>query len=149
MTADHYDLIVLGSGSAARDGAGKAAREFGARVALVEHRRWGGSCPNGACRPTKADVGAAELLHDVRERGAGRGIARGAAAVALARTRTWKASLRRAQQSGVQVLTEADSGVVPGTASFVDAQPVLVGERELSGDKILVAPGGRTAVPPI
>ena len=48
MTADHYDLIVLGAGSAARDGAGKAAREFGAHVALVEHRLWGGSCPNVA-----------------------------------------------------------------------------------------------------
>jgi pyruvate/2-oxoglutarate dehydrogenase complex dihydrolipoamide dehydrogenase (E3) component len=47
------------------------------------------------------------------------------------------------------VLTEAGYGVVPGTASFVDAQTVRVGERELSGDKILVATGSRTAVPPI
>src|SRR3954447_17282368 len=149
MTADHYDLIVLGSGSAARDGAGKAAREFGARVALVEHRLWGGSCPNVACRPTKAYVVAAELMHDVREHAAERGIGLPAPTVDLARTRTWKDSLRRDQQSWVQVLTEAGYGVVPGTASFVDAQTVLVGERELSGDKILVATGGRTAVPPI
>src|SRR3954466_12530083 len=149
MTADHYDLIVLGSGSAARDGAGKAAREFGARVALVEHRLWGGSCPNVACRPTKACVVAAELVHDVREHAAERGIDLRDPTVDLARTRTWKDSLRRDQQSWGQVLTEADYGVVPGTASFVDAQTVLVGERELSGDKILVATGGRTALPPL
>jgi len=61
--------MILGAGSAARDGAGKAAREFGAHVALVEHRLWGGSCPNVACRPTKAYVIAAELMHDVRGHG--------------------------------------------------------------------------------
>ncbi|MDX6402467.1 MAG: hypothetical protein QOF27_3073, partial [Gaiellaceae bacterium] len=102
MTADHYDLIVLGSGSAARDGAGKAAREFGARVALVEHRLWGGSCPNVACRPTKAYVVAAELMHDVREHAAERGIDLPEPKVELARTRAWKDSLRRDQQSWVQ-----------------------------------------------
>ena len=149
MTADHYDLIVLGAGSAARDGAGKAAREFGARVALVEHRLWGGSCPNVACRPTKAYVVAAELMHDVREHAAERGIDLPDPELDLARTRTWKDSLRRDQQSWVQVLTEAGYGVVPGTASFLDTQTVRVGERELSGERILVATGGRTAVPPI
>ena len=45
MTAEQYDLIVIGAGSAARDAAKKAATEHGARVALVEHERWGGSCP--------------------------------------------------------------------------------------------------------
>ena len=58
MTDITYDLIVLGAGSAARDGAGKAAREHGARVAIVESTRWGGSCPNVACRPTKAYLAA-------------------------------------------------------------------------------------------
>jgi mercuric reductase len=149
MTADHYDLIVLGSGSAARDGAGKAVREFGARVALVEHWLWGGSCPNVACRPTKAYVVAAELLHDVREHAAERGIDLPEPQLELARTRAWKDSLRRDQQSWVQVLTEAGYGVVPGTATFVDAKTVRVGERELRGERILVATGSRTAVPPI
>lgn len=149
MTDDHYDLIVLGSGSAARDGAGKAAREFDARVALVEHGLWGGSCPNVACRPTKAYVVAAELMHDVREHAAERGIDLPEPKVDLARTRAWKDSLHRDQQSWVQVLTEAGYGVVPGTARFVDAQTVRVGECELRGDRILVATGSRTAVPPI
>src|SRR5919197_315004 len=52
--ADSFDLIVIGAGSAARDGASKATREHGARVALIESTRWGGGCPNVACRPTKA-----------------------------------------------------------------------------------------------
>jgi mercuric reductase len=146
---EHYDLIVLGSGSAARDGAGKAAREHGARVALIEHRLWGGSCPNVACRPTKAYVVAAELAHDVRHHAAERGIDLPEPVVRLAQTRSWKDSIRRDQQSWVQTLKEAGYGVVPGTASFVDARTVRVGDQQLSGDRILVATGSRTAVPTI
>ena len=146
---EHYDLIVLGSGSAARDGAGKAAREHGARVALIEHRLWGGSCPNVACRPTKAYVVAAELMHDVRHHAAERGIDLPEPVVRLAQTRRWKDSIRRDQQSWVQTLNEAGYGVVRGTASFVDPRTVRVGDQQLSGDRILVATGSRTAVPTI
>jgi len=149
MSADHYDLIVLGSGSAARDGAGKAAREFGARVALVEHQLWGGSCPHVACRPTKAYVVAAELMHDVEHHAAERGLDLPKPTLDLARTRAWKNSLRRDQQSWMQLLKNAGYGVFPGTASFVDAQTVRVGDQELSGERMLVATGSRTAVPPI
>lgn len=149
MTADQYDLIVIGAGSAARDGAGKAAREFAARVALVEHRLWGGSCPNVACRPTKAYVVAAELVHDVRTHAAERGIDLPEPSIDLARTRRWKDSLLRPQESWVQTLTDAGYGVVPGTATFLDAQTVRVGEKELSTERVLIATGSRTAVPPI
>ena len=149
MNAEGYDLIVLGSGSAARDGAGKAARDHGARIALIEHWLWGGSCPNVACRPTKAYVVAAELMHDVRHHAAERGIDLPEPTIELARTRAWKDSLHRDQQSWVQVLEEAGYEVVPGTAAFVDARTIHVGERQLSGDRILIATGSRTAVPPI
>jgi len=149
MSADRYDLIVLGSGSAARDGAGKASREFGARVAMVEHRLWGGSCPNVACRPTKAYVVAAELMHDVEHHAAERGIDLPKPTIDLARTRVWKNSIRRDQESWVQLLQDAGYGVFPGTATFVDAQTVRVGDQELSAERVLVATGSRTAVPPI
>ncbi len=149
MNAERYDLIVLGSGSAARAGAGKAAHEHGARVALIEHRLWGGSCPNVACRPTKAYVVAAELMQDVRRHAAERGIDLPDPAIRLALTRKWKDTLLRDQQSWLQTLKEAGYGVVPGIASFVDARTVRVGEQELSGDRILIATGSRTAVPPI
>ena len=62
---NHYDLIVLGSGSAARDAAAKAVQQCDASVALVESTRWGGSCPNVACEPTKAYLVVAELFHDI------------------------------------------------------------------------------------
>jgi pyruvate/2-oxoglutarate dehydrogenase complex dihydrolipoamide dehydrogenase (E3) component len=149
MNADRYDLIVLGAGSGARDGAGKASREYGARVAIVERERWGGSCPNVACRPTKAYLVAAELMHDVREYAAERGIDLPPPEIDLRRTVAWKNSLRRDQQSWAQVLKDGGYGVYPGEATFVDPQTVRVGGDELTADRILVATGSRTAVPPI
>src|SRR5580765_6133674 len=144
MATETYDLIVLGAGSAARDGAGRATREHGARVALVESTRWGGSCPNVACRPTKAYVVAAEQAHDARRHAFERGLALGEPVVDLAQTRRWKDSLRRTQDSWKEVLAQAGYELVSGVGSFVDRRTVRVGEREITADRVLVAAGGRT-----
>jgi len=149
MSHETYDLIVLGAGSAARDGAGKASREHGASVAMVERTRWGGSCPNVACRPTKAYLVAAELMHDVRRHASERGIDLPVPTIDLGQTVRWKNSLRRDQDSWVDVLTGAGYRTFPGKATFVDPQTVRVGDHQLTAEKILIATGGRTAVPPI
>jgi mercuric reductase len=147
MNENRYDLIVLGSGSAAR-AAAQRAREHGARVALVERALWGGSCPNVACRPTKAYLVAAEQLHDLRALAAERGIDVPDPIIDLARTRAWKDSLRRDQASWKDLLAEAYD-IVQGEATFVDTNTVRTGDRELRGEKVLIATGSRTAVPPI
>jgi pyruvate/2-oxoglutarate dehydrogenase complex dihydrolipoamide dehydrogenase (E3) component len=148
MSPEQFDLIVIGAGSAARDGAGKAKREYGASVAMVERERWGGSCPNVACRPTKAYLTAAELVHDLEHEAANRGIDVSKPDIDMARLRAWKDSIRRDQDSWVEVLSDAYS-VLPGEATFIDPQTLRVGERELTADRILIATGSRTAVPPI
>ena len=149
MATETYDLIVLGAGSAARDAASKASREHGAHVAIVERTRWGGSCPNVACRPTKAYLVAAELMHDVRHHAAERGVDLPTPMLDLARTRAWKDSLIRGQESWVELLTKAGYGVYPGQATFVDEGTVQVGDALLTAERILIATGSRTAVPPI
>src|SRR5918999_932666 len=101
---ERYDLIVLGAGSAARAGAGKAAEEFDARVALVESTRWGGSCPNVACKPTKAYLVAAELLHDVNGLAGSIGIDVGHARADLAGIKQRKATLKKPQADWVKEL---------------------------------------------
>src|SRR4051812_3138351 len=146
---DHFDLIVLGSGSAARDAASHASGEHGARVALVERERWGGSCPNVACRPTKAYLVAAELAYTVNELSEWIGVDCGPARVDLARVRAWKDSIRRSQESWVELLESSGYDLVRGEASFVDTYTVRVADRELTGNRILIATGSRTAVPPI
>jgi len=148
VNTEQFDLIVVGAGSAARDGAGRATREHGANVAMIESTRWGGSCPNVACRPTKAYLTAAELVHDVNVEAARRGIDVSPARVDLARVRRWKDTTRRDQDSWQELLAEQYT-IVSGEATFVDPRTVRVGERSLAGERILIATGGRTAVPAI
>ena len=147
--SDRFDLIVIGGGSAARDGATMAAHEHGARVALIEKERWGGSCPNVACTPTKAYVVASELSHDVNDLAPRIGVEAGPATVDMARLYAWKESLKKSQQKWVEDLR--DQGFTPhtGEATLVDAHTVRVGDAELEADRILIATGSRTAVPPI
>jgi mercuric reductase len=146
---DRFDLVVLGGGSAARDAAMMAMRDYDARVALVERERWGGSCPNVACSPTKAYLVAAELAHDVNRRAPVLGIETGPARVDLARVREWKESLKKSQEQWVRDLEGAGLTAVTGQARFTGPRTVRVGERELDADRVLVATGSRTAVPPV
>jgi mercuric reductase len=149
MTTETYDLIVLGAGSAARDGAATASRAHGARVAIVERTRWGGSCPNVACRPTKAYLLAAELMHDIGRYAHERGIDVSAPTLELARTRSWKASLSRDQESWIDILERAGYGLYSGEATLEDERTVAVGDARLTAERILIATGGRTAVPDV
>jgi mercuric reductase len=145
----HYDLIVLGSGSAARDAAAKAASKYDAKAALVESVRWGGSCPNVACKPTKAYLVVAELVHDINSLAGKLGIEVGPAKIDLARVKARKDSLKKAQPKWVEDLRTVGFDTYEGEATLVDAHTVRVGEEELTADRMLVATGSRTAVPPI
>ena len=146
---ERFDLVVLGGGSAARDAANMAMRDYDARVALVERERWGGSCPNVACSPTKAYLVAAELAHDASTRASVIGIETGGATVDLARVREWKESLKKSQEQWVRDLEGSGFVAVTGQATFTGSHTLRVGERELESDRILVATGSRTAVPPV
>ena len=144
-----YDLIVLGSGSAARDGAAKAVQLCGASVALVESTRWGGSCPNVACKPTKAYLVVAELMHDIEELAGKLGIDVGPAALDLARVKARKDTLKKGDAKWVEDLGGAGFDTFSGEAELLDAGTVRVDGEELSAARILLATGSRTAVPPI
>jgi mercuric reductase len=147
--SEQFDLIVIGGGSAARAAAEKAALEHGASVALVERERWGGSCPNVACQPTKAYLVAAELVHDVNALAETIGIEVGAAKPNLARIEAWKDSLKKPQPQWVEELEARGYSTFSGEGSLVDARTVRVGRDELQADRILIATGSRTAIPPI
>jgi len=146
---ERYDLIVLGAGSAARDGAKKAATKYDAKVALVESTRWGGSCPNVACKPTKAYLVVAELVHQINAIAERLGIDVGPAKVDMARVKARKDSLTKPQPKWVEDLNSQGFDTYDGEATIVDAHTVRVGDEDLSTDRILIATGSRTAVPPI
>jgi mercuric reductase len=147
--SEHFDLIVLGAGSAARDAGLKAVNEYGAKVAIVESTRWGGSCPNVACKPTKAYLVVAELVRDINTLAEKVGIEVGPARVDLARVKARKDSLKKPQPRWVEELNSGGFATYQGEATLVDAHTVRVGDQELTADRILIATGSRTAVPPI
>jgi mercuric reductase len=146
---EHFDLIVLGAGSAARDAGMRAVKDYGAKVAIVESTRWGGSCPNVACKPTKAYLVVAELVRDIDALAEKVGIEVGPGRVDLARVKARKDFLRKPQPKWVEELNEAGLTTYEGEATLVDAHAVRVGDHELTADRILLATGSRTAVPPI
>lgn len=63
---EHYDLAIVGSGSAAFATAIAASRS-GATVLLIEHGQIGGTCVNVGCIPSKALLAAAEARHTARD----------------------------------------------------------------------------------
>ncbi|MCU1431550.1 MAG: pyridine nucleotide-disulfide oxidoreductase dimerization region [Actinotalea sp.] len=63
--SDTYDVLVIGAGPAGTSAALRAA-ELGARVALVEARRTGGTCVNTGCVPTRVLAKTARLMREVR-----------------------------------------------------------------------------------
>ncbi len=66
MVTDHYDLVILGSGSTAFAAAIKA-NELGKTAVMAEARTVGGTCVNRGCLPSKNLIEAAKLMHDARE----------------------------------------------------------------------------------
>lgn len=146
---ERFDLIVIGAGSAAREAAARAATEHDASVAVIERERWGGQCPNVACKPTKQYVAAAELLRDLRAVAGELGIDVAPPTFDLARLKARKDRLVGTQEIWHARFADAGYETITGEARFVDARTVRVGERELTSDRILVATGSRTAVPPI
>jgi pyruvate/2-oxoglutarate dehydrogenase complex dihydrolipoamide dehydrogenase (E3) component len=146
---EQFDLIVLGSGSGARDGANMARKEYGARVALVENTRWGGSCPNVACKPTKAYVVVADLAHEINTLAVKLRVEVAEARANLARIKARKDELITSRDVWIERLRSAGHEQFDGTGRFLDPHTVQVNEGSLSAERILVATGSRTAVPPI
>ncbi len=66
--AESYDAIVIGTG---QSGPALAARLTGAgmTVAVIERKRFGGTCVNNGCVPTKALVASARAAHMARRGG--------------------------------------------------------------------------------
>jgi glutathione reductase (NADPH) len=145
-----YDLFVIGAGSGGVRAARLAAMS-GARVAVAEEDRVGGTCVIRGCVPKKFMVFASEFTRQF-EVAAGYGWTIGE------RTFDWKSfitakDMEIARLSGIYVsnLTKAGADLVHGKAAFKDAHTLIVsgreGERTITADKVLIATGGRPLMP--
>lgn len=143
-----YDAIVIGTGQA---GPSLAAAFAGAgmRAAVVERRRFGGTCVNVGCIPTKALAASARAAH-VARRAADFGVViDGGVSVDMAKVRARKDAIVRRSREGVEKwLRGLDNVTVhQGHARFEGPRTVRVGEHLIEADRIFVNVGARARVP--
>lgn len=143
-----YDLFVIGAGS----GGVRAARMAsisGARVAVAEEDKVGGTCVVRGCVPKKFMVYASEFSHTFQ-------LAEGYGWSKPQSTFDWKTFLGKkdveiGRLSGIYAtnLQKAGADLVHARAVFKDAHTVeLIGKNKtVTADKILIAVGGRPTVP--
>ena len=62
---EHFDVVILGSGQGGKALAWRLGKS-GKKVAVVERRWVGGSCPAVACMPSKNELWSARVAHIVR-----------------------------------------------------------------------------------
>ena len=144
--SEAYDLIVIGGGSGGLATARRAA-SYGARVALVERDRLGGTCVNVGCVPKKVMWYASETAAAL-ERAADLGFRiEGGDFDWQALCRGRDAYVERLNRVHANNLERAGIDHYAGTGRLQDAQTVAVGERTLTAPTILVATGGRPSWP--
>lgn len=146
MSQQHFDIIAMGGGSGGLAVAQRAA-EYGARAAVIEQGRLGGTCVNAGCVPKKVLWNAAHIVEGARD-AAGYGISLPEAKV------DWEDMRNRrdayiVRLNGVYARNLEKRGVVhiSGRATFQDAHTVVVGSNRYTADHIVVATGGQPLRP--
>jgi glutathione reductase (NADPH) len=144
--SERFDFLVIGGGSGGL-GAARRAAAYGAKTAVIEGGRIGGTCVNVGCVPKKVmwnTASVAEAVHDAPHYGFSleqRGF-------------DWSA-VKKARDAYVERLNEiyrrnlVVDGVAElhGWAKFVDANTVEVAGRRVSAPAILIATGGHPELP--
>jgi pyruvate/2-oxoglutarate dehydrogenase complex dihydrolipoamide dehydrogenase (E3) component len=145
-----YDAIIIGTGQAGPSLARRLAAA-GKKVAIVERGRFGGTCVNTGCIPTKTMVASAYAAH-MAQRAAEFGVAiAGGVAVDMKRVKARKDEISGASRTGLETSLKnlENCTVYEGHARFESPREVSVGPARLSADMIFINVGGRAVTPPI
>ena len=144
-----YDLIVLGGGSAGKNIIVPAAKK-GWKTAMLESGNLGGTCVNIGCIPSKTLISSARAMQSVRD-------AHHYGVIAEPPIADWKAMVDRKEQlvgklrSQIYEGMEANKNIAlyEGKATFTGPQTVEVDGEVLTAEKIVIATGARSAIPPV
>jgi pyruvate/2-oxoglutarate dehydrogenase complex dihydrolipoamide dehydrogenase (E3) component len=143
-----FDALVIGTGQA---GPALAARLSGAgmKVAVVEKHKFGGTCVNNGCTPTKAMVASAYAAHVARRAREYGVLVQGEPQVDMKRVKARKDEIVRNSSAGVEKWVDGLKGakVYRGHARFTGKNAVQVGGEQLAAGKIFVNVGGRPLIP--
>jgi pyruvate/2-oxoglutarate dehydrogenase complex dihydrolipoamide dehydrogenase (E3) component len=143
-----FDAINIGTGQA---GPALAARfaAAGMAVAIIERHKFGGTCVNTGCIPTKTLVASAYAAH-VARRGAEYGFAvTGDVRVDMKRVKARKDEVSGRSNRGVEEWLRGlkNCTVIQGHARFQSSGTLVVNDEVLQADKIFINVGGRASVP--
>jgi pyruvate/2-oxoglutarate dehydrogenase complex dihydrolipoamide dehydrogenase (E3) component len=146
-SAQEADLVVIGSGQGGVPLAVAWAKR-GHKTVLIERGRFGGTCLNTGCTPSKTLLAAAHAAG--RARGAG---PLGVHAEVTVDQRAVFArihALRDRWSNGAEErLVHAGVEIVRASAAFVAERTVAAGGRTFVGKRVVIDTGGYPAVPPI
>jgi len=146
MTRFDVDLFVIGGGSGGVRAA-RVAAEHGARTAIAEADRWGGTCVIRGCVPKKLLVYASEIGRTIED-------ARGQGWIIPEARHDWSAliaakdkEIGRLSNAYADRLRRAGAEVIAGRARLIDPHTVEVAGRTITAAQILIATGGRARRP--
>lgn len=146
--ATRFDAIIIGTGQAGPSLAGRLS-SAGMKTAVIERKRFGGTCVNNGCIPTKTLVASARAAH-VARRGADFGVnVPGPVTVDMKKVKARKDKVVARSRDGVekQLTTLKDTTVYEGHARFTGPHEVEVRDELLTAEKIFINVGARAYVP--
>jgi glutathione reductase (NADPH) len=148
MSKYDFDLLTLGAGSGGV-AASRLAGTYGARVALCEEGRVGGTCVIRGCVPKKLLVIGSHFREELDDaRGFGWRID-GASLDWPSLMHAKDSELNRLEGVFHRLLDDAGVTLVKGRARIVDPHTVEIAGRRITAATILVATGGRPLLPPV
>ena len=148
MSSHEYDLITIGAGSGGV-AASRYAAAKGARVAICEADRVGGTCVIRGCVPKKIFMYAAQFS-DAFTDAAGYGWQLTEPCFDLARLTAAKdAEIARIEAVYRKMLAESGVRFIAGRAAVQDAHSILINGERLSAERLLIATGGAPSRPDI
>lgn len=148
-----YDLIVIGGGVGLY--LVEAAMQKGLKCALVEQGKMGGTCLTRGCIPSKVMVHVADLYREIQH-AAKTGLHAKVENIDwdFVSERVWnKIDQSKQIESEYSKLEMLD--LYKGTASFTDPDTIQIKANDgskvepIQGEKIVIAVGGRSFVPPV
>jgi pyruvate/2-oxoglutarate dehydrogenase complex dihydrolipoamide dehydrogenase (E3) component len=145
-----YDAIVIGTGQAGPSLAVRLAKS-GRKTAVLERKRFGGTCVNVGCIPTKTLVASARAIHMAR-RGEEFGFTTGGKVqVDMKRVKARKDAVVRQSNEGVEkwLRSTPNLTVHDGHGRFESPRTVRVGDDLLEAGQLFINVGARAAVPEV
>ena len=143
-----YDLITLGAGSGGVR-ASRMAGKYGAKVAVIESSRVGGTCVMRGCVPKKLLVIGAHFGDAFDDAGGFGWTIDGARHDWPAMIAAKNKELNRLEAIYRNLLKNAGNALIEGRGVLADPHTVEVGGKRITAEKILVATGGWPVVPNI